>query len=66
MELFSELDEIKMQLSQVNEDVSKQLVRKRSRTSESKSDSESNSLLSTSLQRQKSQDSQNARKGALN
>lgn len=66
MKLFSELDEIKMQLSQVNEDVSKQLVRKRSRTSESKSDSESNSLLSTSLPRQKSQDSQNARKGALN
>lgn len=55
---FLELDEIKTQLAQqVSDDVSKQLVRKRSKISESKSDSGSNPALNGSLQRQKSQDS---------
>ncbi|XP_066145734.1 multidrug resistance-associated protein 1 isoform X1 [Euwallacea fornicatus] len=57
----SELDELKTQLSrqlsELGEDVSRQFVRKRSRTSESKSETGSNPALNGSLQRQKSQDS---------
>ncbi|CAH1122634.1 unnamed protein product [Ceutorhynchus assimilis] len=53
-----ELDELKTQLaSQIGEDLSKQLVRKRSRVSESKSDTGSCTVLNGSLQRQKSVDS---------
>ena len=65
--VFLELDELKSQLvkvgTQVSEDLSRQLLRKRSRVSESVSESGSIPALN-SLQRQKSEDSaKSPRKG---
>ncbi|XP_060530036.1 multidrug resistance-associated protein 1-like isoform X5 [Cylas formicarius] len=55
----TELDQLKTQLSgsQVSEEITKQIVRMRSRVSESLSDTGSNPALNGSLQRQKSEDS---------